>query len=342
MLVHYKRGVSLPEGFSASNLKPFRILIRSANWLGDAVMSAPAVRAIKAGRPDARVTVLTPARIADFWKSMPEVDEVLSIERGEGVFSVARKIGSRFDVAFVFPNSVRTGLEVRLAGVPRRIGYKRPWRGRAINEIIPEPALGPMVHEVHQYLEMARHAGASIPADFAEPPARPAASGGAVNLGLVPGAEYGPAKRWMPESYAEVARRIHEQTGARWRIFGVKGDLPAAEVIASQLNGHCENLAGKTTLAELIEQLRGCRLVLTNDTGAMHLAAHLGVPVIAIFGSTEDRLTGPLGKSSRVLRHHVVCSPCFLRECPLDFRCMRGISVEEVTAAVLEELGRPG
>jgi len=339
LLVGYKRGVTLPPGFPASRLKPFRILIRSTNWLGDAVMSAPAVRAIKAGRPDAHVTILSPAKLADFWKTMPEVDEVLPIASGESPFSVGGEIRGRFDVAFVFPNSVRAALEVVLAGIPRRIGYRRPWRGRAINAVVPDPPPGPMIHEVHHYLEMARYAGACIDPGIADPPPPPNPDGPLL-LGLVPGAEYGSAKRWMPESYAAAAHRIREKTGAQWRILGVAADLPAAEVIATRLDGQCENLAGKTTLAELIERLRECRLVLTNDTGAMHLAAHLGVPVVAIFGSTENRLTGPLGRASRVLRHHAVCSPCFLRECPLDFRCMHSITVEEAVAAVLEELRR--
>jgi lipopolysaccharide heptosyltransferase II len=336
LLVKYKRGVTLPPGFAASALRPFNILIRSPNWLGDAVMSAPAVRAIKAGRPDARVTVLTRAKIADFWKTVPEIDEVLAMKPGESFFSTARKIRGRFDVAFVFPNSIRTGLEVWLAGIPRRIGYRRPWRGRAVNAIVRDPKPGPIKHQVHHYLAMARYAGAEIPSTLAQ-----AGSFASVQnpvLGLVPGAEYGPAKRWMPESFATVARRVREQTGAQWRILGVQADRPIADLIAGRLDGQCENLAGQTTLAELIDRLRECRLLLTNDTGTMHLAAHLGVPVLAIFGSTEDRLTGPLGPASRVLRHHAVCSPCFLRECPLDFRCMQSVSVEEVTEAVLAAL----
>jgi ADP-heptose:LPS heptosyltransferase len=142
----------------------------------------------------------------------------------------------------------------------------------------------------------------------------------------------------MPESFAAVALKVRERTGAEWRIFGVEADRGAAEVIATRLDGQCENLVGKTTLAELIERLKECRLVLTNDTGAMHLAAHLGVPVIAIFGSTEQRLTGPLGRHCRVIRHYVSCSPCFLRECPMDFRCMHGVTVEEVTGVVMGKI----
>ncbi len=339
LLANYRRGVTLPPGMEVANLKPFRILIRSTNWLGDAVMSAPAVRAIKTGRPDAHITILSPAKLADFWKTVPEVDEIIAIERGDGIFTVARKIRGRFDVVFVFPNSVRTGLEVWLAGIPRRVGYKRPWRGRMINQIVPEPDPAPMTHEVRHYLAMAKYTGADIKAALRAKPAAPLPELGAKpRLGLVPGAEYGPAKRWMPESFAAVAKSVYEATGAEWRIFGVEGDRPVADGIAAALEGQCENLAGKTTLAELIEQLRGCRLVLSNDTGAMHLAAHLGVPVIAVFGSTEQRLTGPMGPRSRVIRHQTVCSPCFLRECPLDMRCMKAVTVEEVTAAVLAEM----
>ncbi len=339
LLSHYKRGVVLPRGFAPARLKPFSILVRSPNWLGDAVMSAPAVRAIKAGRPDARVAVLTPAKIADFWKTMPEVDEVIPIEPEERVWNVARKIRDRFDAAFIFPNSPRTALDAWLAGIPRRVGCRRPWRGRLINQIVPDPEPGPMEHELNHYLAFARNAGAVIQPQILLPaPVAAGAANGAPLLALVPGAEYGPAKRWMPESFATVARNVRETTGATWRIFGVEGDRPVAETIAAGLDGQCENLAGQTTLAQLIERLRECRLLLTNDTGAMHLAAHLGVPVLAIFGSTEERLTGPLGPASRVLRHHAVCSPCFLRECPLDFRCMRAVTVEEVTAAVLAEL----
>jgi len=336
LLANYRRGVTLPPGMDAASLKPFRILIRSSNWLGDAVMSAPAVRAIKAGRPDAHVTILTQAKLVDFWKTVPEVDEIVAIERADGVFAVARKIRGRFDAAFVFPNSVRTGLEVWLAGIPRRIGYARPWRGGLINAVVPEPKPAPMAHEVKHYLAMAKYAGADIKGAMRAQmlPEK----NGSLRLGMVPGAEYGPAKRWMPESFAAVAKSVREATGADWSIFGVEGDRPVADAIATALDGQCKNLAGKTTLAELIEQLRGCRLVLSNDTGAMHLAAHLGVPVIAVFGSTEQRLTGPTGPRSRVIRHQTVCSPCFLRECPLDLRCMKAVTVEEVTAAVLGEL----
>jgi lipopolysaccharide heptosyltransferase II len=157
-------------------------------------------------------------------------------------------------------------------------------------------------------------------------------------IGLCAGAEYGPAKRWLPERFAEAAGKITAQSSAQWVLFGTKNDSTIAEQIAAAIGEHCVNQVGHTTLDQLIDELRQCRLLLTNDTGTMHLASLLGVPVVAVFGSTEPQLTGPLGTGHTVLRHHVECSPCFLRQCPIDFRCMKAITAEEVANAVLSKL----
>jgi lipopolysaccharide heptosyltransferase II len=161
-----------------------------------------------------------------------------------------------------------------------------------------------------------------------------------LKIGLCPGAEYGPAKRWLPERFAEAAAKISAQSSAQWILFGTKNDAAVGEQIAGAIGDHCMNRIGKTTLDQLIDELRQCRLLLTNDTGTMHLAALLGVPVVAIFGSTEPRLTGPLGDGHIVLRHHVECSPCFLRKCPIDFRCMKAVSAQEIADAVLSILAK--
>ena len=157
-------------------------------------------------------------------------------------------------------------------------------------------------------------------------------------LGLCPGAEYGPAKRWLPERFAEAAVAVSAQFKVKWILFGVDNDESIGETVASALGENCINRIGRTTLDQLIEELRRCRLLLTNDTGTMHLAALLGVPVVAVFGSTEPALTRPLGNGHIILRHHVECSPCFLRECPIDFRCMKAVSVQEVVDAVMSIL----
>jgi lipopolysaccharide heptosyltransferase II len=340
LLARYKRGVYLPPGISARELKPFRILIRSSNWLGDAVMSVPAVRAIKNGRPDARVTVAAPVNIAPMWKLVPEVDTIIPLPNDSPlpVISLLKR-ERNFDVAILFPNSLRVALESWLSGIPRRVGYRGHWRRLLLNQTVREPRKpGPPEHHSLRFLRIARECGAETP--NAQPlPETTNIKSQTSKLGLCPGAEYGPAKRWLPERFAEVAAKVSAQSSAQWILFGTRNDMAIGDQIATAIGDHCVNRIGQTTLDQLIDELRECRLLLTNDTGTMHLAALLGVPVVAIFGSTEPRLTGPLGDGHIILRHHVECSPCFLRECPIDFRCMKAVRSEEVADAVLSILG---
>ena len=347
LLTEYKRGVVLPSGFAEAQLKPFPILVRSSNWLGDAVMTTPAVQALKRGRPDVRLTVLVKAKLADYWRRVPEVDEVITIEASDSVFAVARKIRGKFDVAVVLPNSIRSALEVWLAGVPRRIGYPAKWRSRLLNQPyapkktaqLPRPAR----HQVYHYLDLVQSLGANVgkltEAELFKT-VKPVRTNGIVKIGLCPGAEYGPAKRWLPERFAEAARTVNEQMQGRceWVLFGVAGDAEVGETISRHLEGKCTNLIGQTTLSELMDRIAECEVLLTNDTGTMHLAAFLGVRTVAIFGSTEPKLTGPLGAGHTVLRRQVECSPCFLRDCPLDFRCMNAVTAKETAQAVLEKI----
>ena len=336
LLSKYKRGVYLPETVNTPDLKPFRILIRAPNWLGDSVISAAAVRAIKHGRPDAHITVAAPAKLAPVWNLIAEADEVLPI-RERSLFATASlfKRQPPFDVAILFPNSLRAALEIWLARIPRRVGFRGHRRSWLLNQIIPEPEkTGPIQHQVHRYLRLAQELGASHTSHHSHPSYESDATNKTdrtnAPLALCPGAEYGPAKRWLPERFAEVAAAIP----GRWHLFGTEKDAEIGRTIENSLGEKCLNRIGKTSLQELIDELRQCRLLLTNDTGTMHLATLLGVPVVAVFGSTEDRLTRPLGPGNIVLRHHVECSPCFLRECPIDFRCMKAVTAEEVTAAV--------
>jgi lipopolysaccharide heptosyltransferase II len=349
LLARYRRGVFVPAVIPSQELKPFRILIRSSNWLGDAIMSVPAIRTIKTGRPDAHVTVTAPLKIAPVWKLVPEVDEVIPLNTNS-LFHTVRLIKKRrpFDVAIVFPNSLRVALETWLAGLPRRVGYRGHSRRFLLNQIIPEPPrTGPLEHQSIRYLRIASECGAETSnTKHPTPNAQVPNLNQTLNvkhqtlIGLCPGAEYGPAKRWLPERFAEAAATVSAQLGVQWILFGTKNDAAIGEQIANTLGDHCINRIGQTTLEQLIDELRSCRLLLTNDTGSMHLAALLGVPVVAIFGSTEPRLTGPRGACHTILRRHVECSPCFLRNCPIDFRCMKAISVQEVVDAVLSNLAR--
>jgi len=355
LLTGYKRGVYLPENFRPPDLKPFRILIRASNWLGDSVMSIPAVRAIKNGRPDAHLAVAAPSKLAAVWRLIPGVDEILTLP-DKSLLAAVRLIRRqpRFDAAILFPNSVRVALETWLSGIPRRVGYRGDWRRWLLNQIVREPRQPrPLEHQSNRYLRIAEDCGGEtvfigeagrFSQDWrdvlcrvsnisnrteAVPPADQRAK-----LGLCPGADYGSAKRWLPERFAEVASTISASNAVQWILFGTKGDTAAGETIAASLGDSCVNRIGQTTLDQLINELGNCRLLLTNDTGAMHLAALLGVPVVAVFGSTDPRLTAPLGAGHVILRHQVECSPCFLRECPIDFRCMKAVSAQEVVAAV--------
>jgi heptosyltransferase-2 len=163
---------------------------------------------------------------------------------------------------------------------------------------------------------------------------RAKSNGATAKIGLCPGAEYGPAKQWLPERFAEVAVAVSAQRPVQWILFGTSGDAEIGATIEASVGTNCINRIGKTTMNELIAELSECALLLTNDTGTMHLAAILGVPVVAVFGSTEPYLTGPLGSARHVIRHQVECSPCFLRECPIDFRCMKAVTVDEVVESV--------
>jgi lipopolysaccharide heptosyltransferase II len=349
LLAGYKRGVHLPPGIPARDLKPFRILIRSSNWLGDAVMSVPAVRAIKNGRPDAQVTIVVPAKSAPVWKLVPEVDAIIPLPN-HSVLPAVQLLRRQpdFDVAILFPNSLRVALESWLSGIPRRVGYRGHWRKWLVNQTVPEPRKpGPLEHHSLRFLRIASECGAETSnAQHPTPGAQRLPQTSNIKhqffkIGLCPGAEYGPAKRWLPERFAEVAAKISAQSSAQWILFGTKNDAAIGEQIAAAMGDRCVNRIGQTTLDQLIDELRECRLLLTNDTGTMHLGALLGVPVVGIFGSTEPCLTGPLGEGHIALRHHVECSPCFLRQCPIDFRCMKAISVQEATDAVMSILQKP-
>jgi lipopolysaccharide heptosyltransferase II len=343
----HKRGWQLPP--AGQTLQPFRLIVRSPNWLGDACMAVPAVRALKRGRPDLELTILCPGKLAEFWKAVPEIYGIVTRDGKEGVFSVAKKVRAAgpFDVGILLPNSPRVAMEMAFGGVERVIGYAARWRKLFLDQIIPpKEHVGPPRHHVEYYLQIAHRVGADCsPRDLFDPIPNPSletpAPGAPIRIGLCAGAEYGPAKRWPLDKFAAMANAVLDARGdtIEWNLFGAPGERELGAELEKQLGGRCRNLVGKTSLAGLIDELRGCQLLVSNDTGTMHLAALLGVPVIAIFGSTEPAWTRPMGKQHLILREHVECSPCFLRKCPLDLRCMHAITPERVAAAVLERLG---
>jgi lipopolysaccharide heptosyltransferase II len=345
LLLNFKRGIHLPKGTSPSDLQPFRLLIRSSNWLGDACMAVPAVQAMKQGRPDLHITILSPAKLAPIWREVKEVDFVLEIPSDTSPWKVSRliKASGEYEVAFLLPNSWRSALEVWLARIPMRLALETHRAKRLLTEVLLLPKrLHPTMHQTEALLSVIpRLGGPSIPFPIPRPRGF-LPSGETIRIGICPGAEYGSAKRWPIDRYRAVMERISAQRDLTWVVVGTAKESSLGETLIRRFPGKVENLCGETSLPELIEQLKGFTLLLTNDTGTMHLADLLGVPVVAIFGSTEPALTGPSGATTpphRILRRKVECSPCYLRECPIDFRCMNEITVEYVTASVLESLG---
>jgi lipopolysaccharide heptosyltransferase II len=337
LLGHTRRGIHLPADTPAPALQRFKVLVRSSNWLGDAVMSIPAVEACKMGRPDLHLTILSPAKLAPLWRRVAAVDEVIEIQPGENPWQLGRRVRKKFDAAILFPNSLRSALEARALGIPRIVGYpghNRRWLLGSVPTFEPEAG----GHHADRYLRLVGHYGAPGPAEgatFARH-ARPPRRGDTPRIGVCPGAEYGPAKRWPAERFAATLRDFGATTPAEWVLFGVSGDAAAGAAIEQQCGFPVRNLIGRTSLDQLMDELAACDVLLTNDTGTMHLAAFLGVPAVAIFGSTEPDLTSPLGDFHRILRHKVECSPCFLRDCPIDFRCMTRIDPADAAAALRE------
>jgi heptosyltransferase-2 len=365
-----------------------RILIRGVNWLGDAVMTTPALLRLREAHPSARIVVLTHHKLADLWRNHPAVDSSLSFEDENSVWQIARRVrAEQFDAALVLPNSFRSALEVFLAGIPVRAGYSAgrgwlltkpvkqhaqaaPMHKRSVGEIQrlvaqgggERPALAAEAHHIFHYLHLAAALGAKP-----DPlPPRIAVSDGELMsvrsrfgleddpawplFGLNAGAEHGPAKRWLRERFVDAAVEVHRRTNCRWVLFGGQGDREEVAALGGEIGQALHltsraavaaailNRAGQTSLRDLCGALKCCRVLLTNDTGPMHIAAAVGTPVVGIFGSTSPELTAPGLPGDP--RHHLLasgvpCAPCFLRECPIDFRCMNGISVERVVEAVL-------
>jgi heptosyltransferase-2 len=305
-------------------------------------MALPAVRNLKTLLGDDALVVAAPEKLAALWQKCPFVDEVIALEKPRNIQATARQLrAGKFGTSVLLPNSLRAAAEAWQARIPQRLGYALGGRSLLLTHGIPPPPRNPArLHQRYYYLDLITALGG--PGDPTLPklrkePTTVTGSRGLV-LAICPGAEYGPAKRWPVENYVAVARHFIAKRKAKIVLLGAAVDLPFGEEFVRQLP-EAENRVGRTSLAEFMAALVSARLVLCNDSGAMHVASALGVPTLAVFGSTEPQLTGPMGARSRILRHHVPCSPCFLRECPLDFACMKGV-VPELAIATAEQMLR--
>jgi heptosyltransferase-2 len=339
---------------------PDKILVRATNWVGDAVMSLPALRALRERFPQAHISILAKPWVADLYRRESFCDELIPytaltfFDKG----TAARALRPRqFDTAILLQNAFEAAAIAYLAGIPERIGYARDGRGFLLTRAIPVPKLGEIPrHESFYYLELLRRAGIidAMPENNAirlegAPDARAAGLDrfqqlgiGDSVIGVSPGAAYGTAKRWLPERFADSAIRLANELGASVAIFGSKDERDLCQTVATAVSASIvkpvKNFAGETSLAEFIDLAAACRIYLTNDSGAMHIASALGVPTVAIFGATDDEATGPTGPLAKVVREPVECSPCLKRECPIDHRCMTRVSAARVAETALDLL----
>ena len=331
-----------------------RILVRATNWIGDAIMSIPALWAIRRRWPEAEITILGRPAIAELYAGQEFANRVMSVTGNLKNPIVAERQsrelrGERFDCAVLFQNAFSAAWLAWRAKIPQRIGYARDARGLLLTRAIAVPKPGEIpAHESYYYLELLRRTGwlDELPeveqislklnpemAAWAEARICEAGARSKMRIALAPGASYGSAKCWLPERFAAVADALVDEFGADVILFGTSSEIEICRTIAQRMRHRPVTLAGQTSMSELPALFSRCQLFLGNDSGAMHVAAAVGLAVVAVFGSTDPGGTAPVTVQKLLARHAVSCSPCFLRECPIDHRCMTRVSVEDVRRA---------
>ena len=342
-----------------------QILVRGPNWLGDAVMCEPALRGLRRLFPQASITLLVKPSVAGLFESHPAVDRIfLYDDKGRhaglaGKWRLAGELRQQdFDLAVLFQNAFEAALLTALAGIRRRYGYATDGRSLLLSEPVATHDRRTPIHQIEYYWDMLKPLGLTgrpgQPELFVSPDEEQSMAErlnhtgittADVVIGINPGSTYGGAKRWLPDRFADSTERMcHTLSDAGRRpavvVIGAKGEEPLGREIASHLTAPSAVLSGATTIRELMAVIKRCAVLITNDTGPMHIASALGVPVVGIFGPTDWRTTSPSGAEHALLRHPVDCAPCMLRECPIDHRCMTGVTVDQVYQAGLSILSR--
>jgi heptosyltransferase-2 len=331
--------------FSPEDFPVQRLLVRAPNWLGDAIMSLPVISGLRRRFPRADLTVLAAPRVAPLFQNLPGVAEVVPYPPGRGKWQVLWGLRGRFDLALALPNSLEAALGLWLVGVPVRVGYAADARRPLLNPAVSGRRHLAGLHTVFYYLGLLQALGE---VDAFTPPTlhlidketaaatallEAAGPGPGPWVGLSPGAAYGPAKRWPPEQFAALGRELVQEFGARLVLLGGKEDAPAAQLVQEHLGLPVLNLVGKTDLRQALGVLSRLQLLITNDSGLMHAAAALQVPLVALFGSTDPLATGPFTGRAAVLRRPLPCSPCFKRTCDTGYACLTALSVAEALTA---------
>lgn len=324
-----------------------KLLVRATNWVGDAIISVPALREIRRVDPSAQITILARPWVAGLYRREDFCDDVMLYEGGRGAVA-ARLRERRFDCAILLPNAFDAALVTWLARIPRRIGYAREGRSLLLTAAIPVPRPGEIpAHQRYYYLELLRRAGwiDTFP-ECAEIRLRADPEAGRSLLrefgvrsgrviGVSPGAQNSQAKQWFPERFAAVASKLAKEWEAEVAVFGTAAESELCGQVAGLIGPQAHNLGGRTTLEQFLDLAAACLVFVTNDSGSMHVAAAVGVPTVAVFGPTNVEATGPSSSLAQVVQVPVECSPCEYRRCPIDHRCMTRLQPEMVLAAAL-------
>ncbi len=335
-----------------------KILIRATNWVGDAIMALPALRAVRARFSDAEIAIVARLYVADIYREQQICNQLINYDVNgiHAGFSGRERLAhelreQKFDVALLLQNAFDAAWLAWRANIPERIGYARDGRSPLLTRPIPVPRPGEIpTHEKFYYLELLRRAGwmDSLPEEsfiamtVSEAKRRRAAgflleSGArphALRVAIGAGASYGSAKCWPPPRFVELASRLQAQNGADVILFGTAAESAVSKAIAAGMRQPPIDLTGKTAIADLPALLSQCHLFIGNDSGAMHVAAAVGLPVVAIFGPTDPLGTAPVTPRCTIVQEKPYCSPCFLRRCPTDHRCMTKVTPDMAEAAV--------
>ncbi len=295
------------------------------NWIGDFVMATPVLEDLRALYPDAKIVALCTGILGEILENNPYIDEVIYFSRKNRLFP--KLLQEKYDLGILLTNSFSSAWHFWLSGVKKRVGFAKKSRGFLLTENIPFPKSKEKQHLVLTYKQLIGSPSSSEPKLFIPPKEKQI---GRTIFGINPGAAYGSAKCWPPERFADVIRRLLDEIpNSKIKVFGDKLTKPLVDSICQNFDDRVLNLAGKTTLRELVEEIGSVDAFLTNDSGPMHIAASMKVPLVALFGSTNPYATGPY-KRGKIIYKAVSCSPCYKRTCPIDFRCMKQIEVDEV------------
>jgi len=334
-----------------------KILIRATNWVGDAIMALPALRAVRKRFPGAEIAIVGRTYVADIYRDQEICNQLISYDSAglHAGFSGRERLAAelrtqKFDVALLLQNAFDAAWLAWRANIPERIGYARDARSFLLTKAVPLPRLGEIpAHEKFYYLELLRRArwldsvqdesfiGLHVPEEKRRSAdeflCKSGVRQGAIRIAIGAGASYGSAKCWPPPRFADVANRLQSETEADVILFGTAAEATVSTAIASEMTRPPIDITGQTAIADLPALLSQCHLFIGNDSGAMHVAAAVGLPIVAIFGPTDPFGTAPITLRCSIVQQKPYCSPCFLRRCPTDHRCMTAITADMVEAA---------